>query len=389
MKKIVVVVFLVLAVVLPVAAQGITVTSPNGGERWDLGSPQQITWSHSGISGNVRINLIKAGGGTAGTIATVPVADGRYSWEAGRLAAGSAPAGEYRIGLYVSSAGVDDRSDAPFTITEAKTPVALRPRPEPLAPLRLKFPRLEVSQIDLTPNAEGFAIVFNYKNVGDGSLPKASEVKEKPKYRVLVDGRETASGSLFIPAFAAPPGWEQKGYFGGWIVLPGLFQAEENEWHIGQTVTVHINENKAMGMESHALSLPLKPIALKTKCDALINGVSFDWQTRELTVSLRYAGQLQPLRQVNVTCSDNDEYWVDPKRDYSFFERVALKEGQGHYTIRKKISFPAHIHAMTLFVKVFVALAAPSAAVKAVDMDYRNNFWKRCRFTYPDSNPVR
>lgn len=399
MKKIIISVVLTYSFFNFAPAQAVTVTSPNGGETLVLGESWPIAWTAANVPVNVRIQLIRPGGGLVGLIATnrAPAAS-PFAWTVGQTASGAAPEGSYKVRVSALDGSVMDESDAPFTIRAGSVPpetppsgqpAVFRARPDLDATRLLKLPRLEVSGIDLAPNAEGFGIVFNYKNVGQGALPKASEVKEKPRYRVLVDGRETASGSLFIPAFAAPQGWEQKGYFGGWIVLPGLLQAEEDNWHIGQTITVHINENKAMGMESHSLSLPLKPIALKYKCDALINGVSLDWQTHELTVSLRYEGQLQPLRQLNVTCSDTDAYWVDPKRNYSFFERVALNEGQSHYTLRKKISFPAHIREMTLYVKVFVALTNTSAAVKVVDMDYRNNFWKGCRFTYPDSNPAR
>jgi hypothetical protein len=380
------------------SAQSITVTSPNGGETLTLGESWPISWSSTNVAVNVRIQLIKPGGALVGVIATnrSPSAS-PYSWTVGQTASGTAPAGNYKVRVTALGGGVLDESDASFMIAAGPTPpdsppggptIKVLPRHGDLPTMLLKFPRLEVSEIDLTPNAEGFGIIFNYRNAGSGALPKASEVKEKPNYRVLIDGKEMASGSLFIPAFAAGPGWEQVGYFGGWIVLPGFIQAEESNWHIGQTITVHINENKALGMDSHTLSRPLKPIALKYKCDALINGVSFDWQTHELTVSLRYEGQLQPLRLVNVTCSNDGNYWVDPKRDYCFFERVALQEGQSHYTLSKKIRFPEHIRTITLYVKAYVAMANTSSSVKPVDMDYRNNFWMQCKFTYPDPDPV-
>jgi hypothetical protein len=399
MKKTIMVVFIFLVVFCQVQAQKLAVTSPNGGETLVLGKPWSITWAVANVPVNVKLQLIKPGGAIFGVIATnLASTSSPYPWTIGQTASGVAPAGSYKIRVIALDGSEQDTCDGLFTISEDTTPPDTPPAGGPvlinraplerLPPLRLKFPRLEVSGIDLAPNTDGFGIVFSYKNVGEGALPKASEVPVKPNYRVLIDGKETASGSLFIPAFAAPPGWEQQGYFGGWIVLPTFIQAQESNWHIGQTITVHINENKALGMESHSLSRPLKPIALKYKCDALINGVSFDWQTRVLTVSLRYEGQLQPLRQVNVTCSNKDEVYVNPKYDYSFFERVALKEGQGYYTISKKISFPADIRTMTLYVKVFVALTDTSTTVKAVDVDNRNNFWKQCKFTYPDPNPV-
>ncbi|MBE0665551.1 MAG: hypothetical protein IH584_06970, partial [Candidatus Aminicenantes bacterium] len=274
-----------------------------------------------------------------------------------------------------------------FAISDMK--VISRTPPDRLPPPRFKFPRLEVSKIDLTPNVDGFGIIFNYKNVGEAPLPKASEVPLKPSYRVLIDGRETAKGFLFIPAFAAQPGWEQKGYFGGWIVLPTSRAAEENNWHIGTTVTVHINENQVMGMKSHTLSLPLKPIALKYKCDALITGVSLNWQTRVVTVSLRVDGMFPASGNINLTCSDRDEFTISPSYKMSFFQTVVLMGNQHFYTISRKLGIPEHYRSITLYVKAYAPSGGNDSTGQAVDMDYRNNFWKQCKFVYPDSNPVR
>jgi hypothetical protein len=215
------------------------------------------------------------------------------------------------------------------------------------------------------------------------SLPKASEVPLKPSYRVLIDGRETAKGFLFIPAFAAQPGWEQSGYFGGWIVLPTATAALESNWHIGNSITVYINENKVMGMESHSLTLPLKPIALKYKCDVLINGISLNWETHVLTVSMRFAGQLPKSRQVNISCNDsNNPYLVDPNDFFSFLEAVVLKASQPNYSISKKLRFPNNCNSLTVYVCAHVASQGNE------DIDWRNNYWKQCKFAYPNSNPA-
>ncbi len=63
------------------APAGITVTSPNGGETWSVGAQQDITWSTSGIVGNVRIDYSTAGaGGTYTPIVASTANDGTYSW---------------------------------------------------------------------------------------------------------------------------------------------------------------------------------------------------------------------------------------------------------------------------------------------------------------------
>ena len=71
---------------LAVAAlgQSITVNAPNGGERWLIGDPVTITWTATGLTGNVRINLLRTGGATVGTIATVHSGHGRQLSLGGR-----------------------------------------------------------------------------------------------------------------------------------------------------------------------------------------------------------------------------------------------------------------------------------------------------------------
>ena len=121
-------VFLLAALFFAALARGqsITVIAPNGGESWPRGEVRDIAWTAPGCSGNVRINLIPAGGGAAQTVAVVPVADGRYPWAVGETNSGTAAAGDYRIGLYVPTQDVDDQSNAPFTVTDGTPPPALR-----------------------------------------------------------------------------------------------------------------------------------------------------------------------------------------------------------------------------------------------------------------------
>ncbi len=54
-----------------------TVTAPNGGEKWALGSTQNITWNSTGLTGadSVAIQLWKSGV-KLGVITTVPAVPG-------------------------------------------------------------------------------------------------------------------------------------------------------------------------------------------------------------------------------------------------------------------------------------------------------------------------
>ena len=65
------------------------VCSPNGGESWRKGQTQEITWSTTGATGPLVIELLQ-NGSLQGTIATnLDPATGSYTWTVGRLADGT------------------------------------------------------------------------------------------------------------------------------------------------------------------------------------------------------------------------------------------------------------------------------------------------------------
>ena len=61
-------------------AQSITVTSPSGPVSWAVGSPQTITWTSVGVSGNVNIDLSRDDGRTWTPIASNTANDGTEDW---------------------------------------------------------------------------------------------------------------------------------------------------------------------------------------------------------------------------------------------------------------------------------------------------------------------
>lgn len=117
------------------AAQSLTVTAPNGGESWPLGTPRSITWNSSGASGAVRIVLFK-GSVKIGNIAEgIPAASGSYSWTVGQWESGTVqPGADYKVRVRNSEGTLDDFSDNAFTIA-----AALPPPPPPLS-LRVTAP---------------------------------------------------------------------------------------------------------------------------------------------------------------------------------------------------------------------------------------------------------
>ena len=104
------------AVGAPVDFEGtpltITVTAPNGGETWGLSTAHSITWSSSGITGHVKIELSRDGGATYTTLANSTANDGSQPWTAtGPLTS------QARVRITsASTPAVQDASDANFSI---------------------------------------------------------------------------------------------------------------------------------------------------------------------------------------------------------------------------------------------------------------------------------
>jgi YVTN family beta-propeller protein len=90
--------------------QSITVTSPNGGESWAIGSGQNITWSSVGIAGNVNILISRNGGTSWATIISNTPNDGTQSW----VVSGTATTRAKLKVVSVSSPTVSDSSNAIF-----------------------------------------------------------------------------------------------------------------------------------------------------------------------------------------------------------------------------------------------------------------------------------
>lgn len=95
----------------------LTVTSPNGGEYWQLGKTHNITWGAHGLSADLRINIFK-GGTSVGVIASnIDPDDGTYAWIVGQHSTGTVSADTgYTIKLREIGETTVDFSDASFTI---------------------------------------------------------------------------------------------------------------------------------------------------------------------------------------------------------------------------------------------------------------------------------
>jgi len=179
-------------------AQTITVNAPNGGERWFIGDPVSITWSSSGMSGDVRILLMLSGGATVGTIASaVPADTGSYTWTAGTLTSGTAAAGEgYVVRIRAVGSEIFDVSDAAFSLV-ARTqpnlmfflPLACSSGTELKAGMNCKFSAtvhsdlVRTSNVRVTGGVVGGAVLFDqaYAELAGDASQKVEFIWEVPE----------------------------------------------------------------------------------------------------------------------------------------------------------------------------------------------------------------
>jgi GH25 family lysozyme M1 (1,4-beta-N-acetylmuramidase)/murein DD-endopeptidase MepM/ murein hydrolase activator NlpD/uncharacterized protein YozE (UPF0346 family) len=94
----------------------ITVTSPAGGEVWQAGTVQNITWTSQGVSGNVRLILSVNGYPQSPDISTSTANDGTFSWT---IPQNQTPGSSYEIAVQSVAGGGFDLSDGQFTISPA------------------------------------------------------------------------------------------------------------------------------------------------------------------------------------------------------------------------------------------------------------------------------
>jgi hypothetical protein len=110
------------------SAQQITLLLPNGGETMMIGTPQLISWTCTGMTGNEIVMIALEGKTDSGPIAYCKAAEGSIEWQAGEKADGTfaRPADDYQILLEVlENDNIHDLSDFPFTIASAAPEISL------------------------------------------------------------------------------------------------------------------------------------------------------------------------------------------------------------------------------------------------------------------------
>jgi hypothetical protein len=101
----------------PFSIVKISVKTPNGGENWQIGTTQDITWVTKFISSNLRIVLFKNGVKVGNIVNSIDPSLGAYSWTVGQYQGGTElPGTGYLIQVREIGTDAGDRSDAVFTL---------------------------------------------------------------------------------------------------------------------------------------------------------------------------------------------------------------------------------------------------------------------------------
>ena len=114
-------------------SQSIIVTSPKGGENWKIGDTNDITWTSSGVTGDVTLKLYR-GGTDLGRISAnaIPASDGTYSWSIAATLPNGNPVtvgSNYQV-MVRSTATVNGLSNGNFTIALDINPNVLLRKPK-------------------------------------------------------------------------------------------------------------------------------------------------------------------------------------------------------------------------------------------------------------------
>ena len=148
----------------PFSIVKMSVKTPNGGESWQIGSTQNITWVAKSLSGNLRIVLFKNGVKVGNIVNSIDPALGTYSWTVGSYVGGTATAGTgYQVQVREIGTDAGDRSDTSFTLTD------------PAGVVTFTY-SLDAGQIDSLPaGADHVRVVFDGQ---ERTVPIASRIKD-------------------------------------------------------------------------------------------------------------------------------------------------------------------------------------------------------------------
>lgn len=135
----------------------IVINRPNGGERWEIGKNEAITWNSIGLVNLVKITLWKDDV-LVGLIANNQPANGSYDWSVGTYVGGTAPIGTgYKIKIKEKSTTTSDISNRSFEI--------------------ISPPRAILVEAQIVRNSSGSTISTHWRTIGITGNVKVDIVK--------------------------------------------------------------------------------------------------------------------------------------------------------------------------------------------------------------------
>lgn len=338
MRKLIIGAAILALVAAAASAQSIVVVKPAAGQTVLKQETCHILWVKNGtMPATVRISLRDPA-----TLAEIMlIADnvpnsGSYDW----VVPAGITDGTYRIRVKVKNSTIQADSGAfPLHGAPAPGPAIIQAplRTSQVPPAMIGLPALSISNAGLVVYDDSFRITFAYKNSGIGNLPKSSDMPVKPTFRVLVDGQVLNQGTLVIPAFPAPPGWEQPSFYGGEIKLQASSTEWDEKWTIGNTLAIYINENKVNGMASDMKTYNLRQLALGYTFDAYITGATYDWKTEMLTAYIHIDGEFGASTKFRLyNTGTSNPIFID-KGMGGFLDDYDLVPGKHYYLMTHKI----------------------------------------------------
>ncbi len=218
---------------------GLTLTSPNGGEKWAVGSQQMIKWSSQNIPDNdVSIEYSIDNGQNYTYIGVKTNNDPTETWQWDAVPNAPSKNCLIRISLFMQSAPVVDVSDAVFEITTVNTPQGSGVNVDVGSGIKLTFDNVTKSgntTLDIKnsgpPPKSGFKIV-----------PSASPVY----YDINTDANYTGNITVCIPYNDAgmTPAEEAK-------LRLHVYESPPGQWKDITKLPVDVNNNIICGTVTH------------------------------------------------------------------------------------------------------------------------------------------
>ena len=189
----------------PGAGATLKLTAPKGGEAWQLGSQQKITWTCTGYTNKLRIRLYK-GFADWGVIAIPEAAANSYEWKVGDMAPPYdhshtfIPGADYRIQLEAISGDLHDQSAPMFSIATSNLigQIATIP-PTQFIPLADLWIKVQSPTAGATlKHIDQYELRWQCSDLLKKKWAKVSLLKNNALYRVMEAKRPLISGYNLI-----------------------------------------------------------------------------------------------------------------------------------------------------------------------------------------------